>query len=206
MTMFKISRRCPWIISSRSYKNQNPTTVRHINQKICTEKQKKLGFLKNRPQKSGLKFLEKTRFWMCFCFSDHSKKFSTHPMTTFKVSRRCPWIIPLRSNKHRNRVTHQSKDMYRKAKKNSFFWKIDLKKGGEISPKNTVFQGVFAFQITLKNFLRIQWPCSRYLEGAPGSYLYTHTKIRTVRHTNQKIFQKNRSRKGKKRIFPTSLE
>ena len=154
--------------------------------KRYARKSKKLDFLKNRPQKSGLKVLKKLYFWRCFCFSDHYKKFSTHPMTMFKVSRRCPWIISSRSYKYRNRTTHQSKDMHGKAKKLDFLknqpQKSDLK-----ALKNSFFEGDFAFQVALKNFLPIQWSCSRYVEGAPGWYLYAHTKSGTVRHTNQKI-------------------
>ena len=56
------------------------------------------------------------------------------------------------------------------------FWDRFFKKSGD-----------FAFQIALKNFLRIQWPCSRYPEGAPRSYHYAHKKIGAVRRTNQKI-------------------
>ena len=47
---------------------------------------------KNRPQK-GFEMSEKTLFLKVNFFSDRSKKYSTHPMTLFKVSRRCPWII-----------------------------------------------------------------------------------------------------------------
>ena len=112
MTMFKVSRRCPWIISSRSYKNRNRATHQS---KDMHGKAKKLGFLKNRPQKRSRNFPKKQCFSRCFCFSDHSKKFSTHPMTMFKVSRRCPWIISLRSNKNQNRTTYQSKDIPEKA-------------------------------------------------------------------------------------------
>ena len=84
-----------------------------------------------------------------------------------------------------------------KTPKNVVFWKIDLKKAVWKLLKNYIFEGVFAFHIVLKNFLRIQWPCSRYLEGAPGSYLYAHTKIGTVRRTNQKIC----TEKQKKNVF-----
>ena len=126
MTMFKVSRRCPWIISLRSYGNRNRTTHQS---KDMHGKAKKLVFLKNRPQKSGLKALKKLYFWRCFCFSDHSKKFSTHPMTMFKVSRRCPWIISLRSYKKQNCATHQSKDMHGKAKKLDFLKNRPQKRG-----------------------------------------------------------------------------
>ena len=57
---------------------------------------------------------KKLYFSRCFCFSDHSRKFSTHLMTTFKVCRRCPWIISSRSYKNQNRTTYQSKDILEK--------------------------------------------------------------------------------------------
>ena len=130
-------------------------------------------------------------FWRCFCFSDQSKNFYTHSMAMFKISRWCPWFIFSRSYKNWNRTTHQSKDMHGKAKK------LRSKKRFGSFKKNSIFEGVFAFQITLKSFLRIQRPCSRYVEGAPRSYLYARTKIGTVRHINQNIC----TEKQKTRVF-----
>ena len=135
---------------------------------------------------------------------DRSKIFSTHPMTMFNVSRRCPWIISLRPYRNWNRATQKSKDMHGKAKK-LVFLKNRPQKSGLKALKNSIFEGDFAFLITVKTFLRIQWLRSRYLEGAPGSYLHAHTKIGTVRRTSQKIctekqkssfFQKSTSKKG----------
>ena len=133
--MFKVCRRCPWIISLRSYKNRNRATHQS---KDMHGKAKKLGFLKNRPQKRSRNFPKKHCFSRCFCFSDHSKKFSTHPMTMFKVSRRCPLIISSRWYKNRNRAPHQSKDMHEKAEKLVFLKKTTSKKRFE-SSKKTLF-------------------------------------------------------------------
>ena len=108
MTMFKVSRRCHWIISLRWETNQSHTTHRL---KDMHEKSKKSHFLKKSTSKKGFESCKKLHFWRCFCLSDRSKKFSTHPMTMFKVSRRCPWIISFHSYKNQNRTTHQSKDI-----------------------------------------------------------------------------------------------
>ena len=165
-------------------------------------KSKKLFFFwENRPQKSGLKAVKKCIFEGDFAFQIVLKNFLRIQWLCSRYLEGAPGSY-LHAHTKIGTVRHTNQKICTEKQKNSVFWKIDLKKGVEISPKNTVFQGVFAFQITLKNFLRIQWPCSRYLEGAPGSYLYAQTKIRTVRRTNQKIFQKNRSSKEKNRVFP----
>ena len=148
MTMFKVSRRCPWIISLRSNKNRNRATHQS---KDMHGKAKKLVFLKNRPQKRSRNFPKKQCFSRCFCFSDDSKKFSTHPMTMFKVSRRCPWIISLRSYKNWNRATHQSKDMHGKAKKQGFLKNRPQKSGWKFAKKQC-FWRCFCFWDRSKKF------------------------------------------------------
>ena len=109
-------------------------------------KAKKSYFFEKTSSKRGSKFPEKTRFWRCFCFSDRSKKFSTRPMTMFKIYRKCLWILTLRSYKNRNRATHQSKNMHGKAKKVRVLWK-----SGKILLKKRVWK-----QKNLKTpFLRV---------------------------------------------------
>merc|ERR1712155_452559 len=95
-------------------------------------------FFQKSTSKKRFESSKKLYFSRRFCFSDHSKKFSTHPMTMFKVSRRCPWIISLRSYKNRNRATHQSKNMHAKAKKTRFFEKATSKKESKF-PQKTLF-------------------------------------------------------------------
>ena len=85
--------------------------------------------------------------------------------------------------------------------KRGFLKNRPQKSGLKAALKNSIFEGVFACQITLKNFLRIQWPCSKYLEGATGSYLHAHTKVGTVQHINQKICTEKQK---KNRFFETS--
>ena len=76
-----------------------------------SEKQK---HLQKSTSKKRFESSKKLYFWRCFCFSDQSKNFSTHPVTMFKVSRRWPWIISLRSYKNQNPTTYQSKDIAEK--------------------------------------------------------------------------------------------
>ena len=56
------------------------------------------------------------------------------------------------------------------------------------------------FQMLLKNFLRIVWPCSIYLEGCLRPYLYARKKIRVIRHVDQKILTKNHFTLRKKTV------
>ena len=143
MATFKVSRRCPWIISLRSYKNLEPcdTPIKRY-----ARKSKKTGFFEKSTSKKRFESSKKLYFWRCFCFSDHSKKFSTHPMTMFKVSRRCPWIISSRWEKNQSHTTHQSKDMLGKSKKLGFLRKSTSKKRSESCKKNAFLKVILLFR------------------------------------------------------------
>ena len=105
------------------------------------------------------------------------------------------------SKKNRDHTTHQSDFMSRKLKKVEILKKWSSKSGWNILTKPH-FLGWNFFQRPLENFLLAWRTCSRYLNGPPNLALCVSKKIVTIRHTNKKIFAKNRK---KTRFYGTSF-
>ena len=93
----------------------------------------------------------------------------------------------------------------RKSKFLTIFDKIKSKNRGEKSRPNPIFGVKTFFQTPPETFLRILWPCSRYLEGPPSHVLYANKKIRVIRHAYQNIFAKMRKKSGFRRLRIISL-
>ena len=87
----------------------------------------------------------------------------------FNIFRRSYKTISLRSKKNSSHTTRQTKYMAGNVKKFGFLKNPLSELGWDMLEKCMFLKWKF-FQMLLKNFLRIVWPCSIYLEGCLRPY------------------------------------